>query len=256
MRPDARDEIGKPKPVFMYVMEHVRLNTPIRKWVEEERPREIILKQGAEHLPLAKLLAVIIRTGRPGVSAEELSLRLVNAFGSLRGMDAAAIPELCRFAGIGPAKAAQLKAALEIGKRLTRERARTMARIESPEDAVRYVQEYYGPHLQDKEQECCFAVLLDRKHQIIHHLEVSRGGRHASIVDPRELFREAILHSAAVIVLVHNHPTGDVRPSADDLRLTRCIREGGKLLDIRLLDHVILGRNAEDFHSFARSRRM
>ena len=237
-------------------MENVRLNTPIREWVEEERPREIILRQGTEHLPLSKLLAVIIRTGGPGVNAEELSRRLMNAFGSLRRLDAAALPELCRFDGIGPAKAAQIKAALEIGRRLGRERARAITRIESPEDAVRYVREYYGAHLRDEKQECCFAVLLDRKHHIVHHLAVSRGSRDASIVDPRELFREAILHSAVVIVLVHNHPTGDVQPSTDDLRLTRCIREGGKLLDIRLLDHVILGRNAEDFFSFARNRRM
>jgi DNA repair protein RadC len=233
----------------------VERNVPIREWVEEERPREIILRHGAEQLPPAKLLAVVLRTGRPGVSAEELARRLLNAFGSLRGMDAATLPELCRFDGIGPAKAAQIKAALEIGKRLTRERASAGVKIESPEDAVRYVMEYYGPYLRDKGQEHCFAILLDRRHRPIRHLEVSRGGRCASIVDPREIVREAALHSAEAVLLIHNHPTGDVRPSTDDLRLTRRVRKGGELLDIRLLDHIIIGKNAEDFYSFARRRR-
>ena len=126
-----------------------RENRPIKKWVKEERPREMLMKQGPASLPLSKLLAIILRTGKEGASAEELAKRLLNRFGSLRDIDSAPISEICKIGGIGFAKAAQIKAALELGKQLYKEDAKKKKRIKNAEDVINYVAEYYGPYLRD-----------------------------------------------------------------------------------------------------------
>ncbi len=230
-----------------------RRNVPIRDWIAEERPRELLLAHGTEGLPLSKLLAVILRTGTAGTSAEELARKILNHFRSLRRMDAAPVAELCRICGVGPAKAAQLKAALELGKRLSREKARLLPGINGAEGALEYVGRYYAPYLRDARKEFFCLILLDFKNKPVAHLEIGRGSISESVVDPKEIVREALLQSASSLIIVHNHPSGEGTPSAEDVRLTERVRQACRLFGIRLLDHIIVGRNKNNCYSFARS---
>jgi DNA repair protein RadC len=231
-----------------------RGNVPIREWIEEERPREMLLCSGAESLPLAKLLSIILRTGRRGESAEELSRTMLNAFSGLRGMDAASVVEMRGIKGIGPAKAAQIKAAFEIGKRLCREKAKRRERIENARNAVDYVAAYYGPYLRDARCEFLCAIMLDCRNRPIRAVEISKGGPGHVSADPRQIVREAVSLAASSILLVHNHPSGDGEPSADDVSFTAAVGDACQLFGIRLLDHVIVGRDRRDYYSFARTR--
>jgi len=228
-----------------------RESQPIRSWVKEERPRERLMKLGADALSDSSLIAIILRTGMEGTDAEELGRRLINRFGSIRGIDKATISEICATRGIGPAKAVQIKAALEIGKRFLREKVKKGHRIGKPSDIVDYVAQYYGPYLRDSRKEIFCIILLDIKNKPIHNIEISRGSINASIVNPGEIIREATLRSASAVILVHNHPSGETEPSGEDVRLTRRIIEACGLVDIKVLDHVIIGKNFEDYYSFA-----
>ncbi len=225
---------------------------PIRKWIAEERPRESLIAHGTESLSIARLLAIVLRTGKKGVNAEELSRRLLSFFNDLRGIDAAGIAEICRIDGIGPAKASQIKAALELGKRLCCERAKKRGRIENPRQALSYVASFYGPYLRDAESERLCVILLNRRHAPIRAVELSRGTSGAVSADPKQIVREALKTSASSIVLVHNHPSGDGEPSDDDITLTRAARDACGLFGITLLDHVIVGKNPEDYCSLAK----
>lgn len=229
-----------------------RENRPIKKWVKEERPREMLMKQGPASLPLSKLIAIILRTGKEGTSAEELAKRLLNKFGSLRAIDSAPISEICKIGGIGFAKAAQIKASLELGKRLYKETAEKKKRIKNAQDVINYVAEYYGPYLRDAKKEFFSIILLDIKNKPIDNLEISKGSINASIVDPKEIIKEATLRSASSIILVHNHPSGDAEPSPEDIETTRLVIQACELVGIKVLDHIIIGRNKEDYVSFAR----
>ena len=229
-----------------------RTTRPIKEWIKEERPREMLARLGAENLPLSKLLAIILRTGKNGSSAEELGQTLLNHFGSLRAIDAAPISELSKIEGIGPAKAAQIKASLELGKRLFQERASTRKKLTRPDDVISYVSEYYAPYLRDKEKEFFNVILLDIKNKPIDNVEISKGSVNATIVDPKEIVRAASLKSASSVILVHNHPSGETTPSQDDIELTNRIVSACELLGIKVLDHVIIGKNMEDFYSFAK----
>lgn len=229
-----------------------RITRPIKEWVKEERPREMLIRLGAENLPLSKLLAIILRTGKNGASAEELAHTLLNHFGSLRAIDSAPISELSKIEGIGPAKAVQIKAALELGKRFLQERASTRKKLTKPDDVISYVSEYYVPYLRDKEKEFFNVILLDIKNKPIDHIELSKGSVNATIVDPKEIVRAASLKSASSVILVHNHPSGETTPSQDDVELTNRIVSACELLGIKVLDHIIVGKNIEDFYSFAK----
>lgn len=227
-----------------------RINKPIKYWVKEERPRELLAKNGPENLPLSKLLAIIIRTGSNNTSAEELAKALLNKFGSLRNLDTADISQLCSIDGIGFAKAIQIKAALELGKRLNREEVEFGLKIRSPKDVVRYVKEYYSPYLRDANKEIFNVIFLDYKNKVIGNIELSKGNINSSIVDPKEIIREATLRSASSVILVHNHPSGEVDPSRDDIETTNRVSEACKIVGIKVLDHIILGKNSEDYVSF------
>ncbi|MCX5974356.1 MAG: DNA repair protein RadC [Coprothermobacterota bacterium] len=224
---------------------------PIREWIKQERPREMLVRQGAETLSLAKLLAILLRTGKAGVSAEELARQLLNHFGSLRALDAAPISHLQDFGGIGLAKVAQIKAALELGKRLARERTERKPRIKSPPDALAYVAGELGLVLRDAVKESFQVIYLDSKNQPIERREISRGTVNASLVDPKEILKEASLCSAVSVILAHNHPSGDPQPSTEDIRLTLAIKEACTLVGLKVLDHIVIGRNAEDYFSFS-----
>jgi len=227
-----------------------RTNKPIRKWIKEERPREMLVKQGAETLNSAKLLAILLRTGREGVSAEELARVLLNHFGSLRAIDSASVQELQEIDGIGMAKAAQIKASLEMGKRLMKEKAEKKRRIRSAKDAISYVRDYYSPYLRDSNKEFFNAILLDVKNKVIDNIELSKGSLTGAVVDATEIIKESSKKSASSIILVHNHPSGETEPSEDDIKTTKKIMETCELIGIKVLDHIIMGKNDGDFFSF------
>ncbi|MDI6776123.1 MAG: DNA repair protein RadC [Syntrophales bacterium] len=230
-----------------------RENRPIKEWIREERPREMLIKYGPETLSLSKLLAIILRTGKEGTNAEELAKRLLNKFGTLRAIDSAPLSEIYKINGIGPAKAAQIKSALELGKRLYKEKAEKGQRIKKAEDVMGYVAEYYGPYLRDARKEFFSVILLDIKNKPIHNVEISKGSINASIVDPKEIIKETTLRSASSIILVHNHPSGEAEPSSEDIEITNRIIQACNLVGIRVLDHIIIGKNEEDYFSFAKA---
>jgi len=224
---------------------------PIKNWIKSERPREALLENGAENIPLSKLLAIILRTGGFNESAEELAKRILNKYGSLRKLDEVQIKDLMEIDGVGLAKAAQIKAALEIGKRLLKEEARNIDKIRSPRDGAQYVVKEFSPYLRDAKQEFFLVVLLDRKNKPINTIEISKGSIDTSIVDPKDVVKHATLNSASAVILVHNHPSGETEPSEEDILLTKRLTEALNLVNIKVLDHIILGKNSEDYFSFA-----
>lgn len=225
---------------------------PIKNWVEDERPREMLLKIGEKNLPLSKLLAIILRTGKEGESAEELAKRLLNKYKSLREMDMAPINELIKIKGIGIAKATQIKAAFEIGKRLMKEESNKKRRIKKPVDIIEFVSEYYGPYLRDAKKEFFNVIFLDIKNKIIDTIELSKGSINSSIVDPKEIIREATIRNSSSIVLVHNHPSGDTEPSQDDINITNKVKDACQIVGIRVLDHIIIGKDKNNYISFVK----
>ena len=229
-------------------------SSPIKQWVKGERPREMLLEKGAAALPTSKLLAIILRTGRKGVNAEELGRRIYNHFGSLRSLDSASVQEICAIEGIGPAKSAQIMAALELGKRLIAEPAQKAPRIRCAQDALNYVAERYGPYLRDIKK----GILLHRPARYQEQApstilkSKAKGSVSASIVDIREIVKEATLKSASGVILVHNHPSGETEPSEEDIKLTRSIVDSCNLIGVKVLDHIIVGREVSDYYSFAK----
>jgi len=229
-----------------------RPTRPIKEWIKEERPREMLIKYGSEALSLSKLLAIILRIGKEGTNAEELSKRLLNHFRTLREIDSAPISEICKMDGIGYAKAVQIKAALELGKRLYKEEAEKKKKIKKADDVIGYVGEYYGPYLRDAKKEYFHVILLDIKNKPLHNIEISKGSLNAAIVDPKEIIKEATLRSAASIILVHNHPSGETEPSSEDIDITNRIIQACDFVGIKVLDHIIIGKNKEDYFSFTK----
>ena len=209
----------------------------IRDLPQDERPRERLERYGANALTVPELLAIILRVGNVRVSALQLGQQLVSHFGSLRALAAASVQELSTINGIGLAKACQLKAAFELGKRLATAPDTPKPIITSPQDAANLVMEdmrYY--------REEHFRVLfLDTRNQVTNASDISIGTLNASIVHPREVFKAAISHLAAAIVLVHNHPSGDPKPSGEDLSLTARLKQAGELVGIPVFDHLIIG---------------
>ncbi|GAB4523475.1 MAG: DNA repair protein RadC [Anaerolineales bacterium] len=206
---------------------------------ESERPRERLVAQGAQALSDAELLAVLLRTGVPGENAVQVGQRLLHDFGGLPGLHRASFQEVCHEKGIGLAKAAQIKAAIELGRRLVAVNPEEQPAISSPADAARLVQY----EMSALEQEELRVLLLNTRNCVLAIHQVYRGSLNSSQVRVGELFREAIRRNAAAVIVVHNHPSGDPTPSPDDVTVTRAIREAGKLLDIPLLDHIVIGHN-------------
>lgn len=203
----------------------------------QERPRERMERYGAGALGVAKLLAIILRVGNTRVSAIQLGQLLVSNFGGLRNLAAASVQELSQISGIGLAKACQLQAAFELGKRLATSGNVPHSVITSPDTAANLVME----EMRYLREEHFRVIFLDTRNQEIVSRDISVGSLNASIVHPREIFKAAISHSAAAIILVHNHPSGDPTPSKEDLALTARIREAGELIGIPVLDHLIIG---------------
>ena len=210
----------------------------IREWPVQERPRERLLADGASALASRELLAILIGSGREGASAVEIAGGLLRAAdGSLRRLASSSPAELAAVQGIGPAVAARISSALELGRRLAREGPLERTRIRGPRD----VYDLCAPSMRDLSQEEFRVLLVNTQHAVVREIVVTRGTLDASIVHPREVFRAAITESAAAMILVHNHPSGDPAPSAEDRDVTRQLAEAGRLIGIPVLDHVVVG---------------
>jgi DNA repair protein RadC len=211
----------------------------IKNWPEGERPAERLIKYGPESLSDAQLLAIILRTGgKKGVL--NLALELLDNFKSLRNIDSASISDLSSIKGIGAAKTAQIKAAFELGKRLMSESSEGKPIFSSSLK----VYSYFAPRFKNLKKEVFISLLLDAKNRLIKEREydkVSEGTLTKSLIHPREAFREAIRESAASVIFIHNHPSGDPSPSKDDLAITERLKKAGEIVGISVLDHIIIG---------------
>ena len=218
-------------------MAHKEPAQGITYWPETERPRERLLAKGPDALSDAQLLAILLRTGRRNSSAVQVAIELLGRVGGISGLATCGVEEICAIQGIGPAKAAQLKAAVELGRRSLATPLSTGTRISSSADLFKH----FHPILRDRKQELFKVVLLDAKNTVVKETTVSEGTLTRSIVHPREVFAGAVRESAAAVIFLHNHPSGDPTPSQEDRRLTDRLAEAGRLLGIPVLDHVIIG---------------
>jgi DNA repair protein RadC len=218
----------------------------IRDWPEDERPRERLLAEGAPRLTTAELLAIILRTGCRGYSALDLARTLLQEFKGVAGLEAAVPAALAETPGMGPAKATQIKAALELGRRMLAEVEHgSHPRVTSSQDVV----DLCAPRLRGLQHERCDLLFLNGGNDVMALEILSEGSLTESPVDIRALVERANRHHAAAVILVHNHPSGHAQPSAGDRALTEELTRAGELLRIHLLDHVIIGRR--EHYSFA-----
>lgn len=209
----------------------------IRDWPAAERPRERLLEQGAGSLSDSELLAIFLRTGVSGKSAVDLARYLLTEFGSLRALFEADQAAFSTHLGLGPAKFAQLQAAQEMSRRHLAERARQKSTLENPH-AVR---EYLKSMLRHEPHEVFGCLFLDSKHQVLTFEALFRGSIDNTSVHPREVVKRALAHNAAAIILCHNHPSGNSTPSQADRLLTSRLQKALELIDVRVLDHFIIG---------------
>ncbi|OGK92931.1 MAG: hypothetical protein A2W08_11195 [Candidatus Rokubacteria bacterium RBG_16_73_20] len=203
-----------------------------------ERPRERLYWNGPEALADAELLALQLGSGTPGRSAADVAREMLATYGSLAEVAAREAVELARVTGVGPAKAARLAAAFEIGRRLRARTPGVRVVLSAPAD----VYAAFGPLMEDLRREVFRVALLDAQNGLLRDQVISEGTLSASLVHPREVFKPAILESAASVILLHNHPSGDPTPSREDIRLTRQLVECARLLELRVHDHVVIGR--------------
>jgi DNA repair protein RadC len=214
----------------------------IREMPENDRPRERLQQRGAVSLSNAELIAILLRTGMKGQSAVQLAQELLRVHGnSLEELVRVPLEALAKVKGVGSTKAIQLKAAFELARRLSEESHGHQPILTTPADVAAVV----GPLLQHLSHEEFRVLLLNTKHALIRVSEVSRGSLNASIVEPREVFQNAIAASAAAVILAHNHPSGDPTPSAEDVSITKRLVKAGELLGISVLDHIIIGQRAK-----------
>lgn len=212
----------------------------IRELPAEDRPREKLAARGANALTDAELLAILLRTGVEGANAIEVARQLIAKYGSLEVLSRCSVKELAAIKGVGPAKGAQLAAAFGLGVRLVKERF-VGKKLTEPAD----VYDLLGLELRALHRESLRVILLNTRFHLIRVEEVSLGSMNESIAHPREVFRPALVYAAYAVIVVHNHPSGDPSPSQADHSLTRRLREAAELLQIRLLDHLIIGSPAE-----------
>lgn len=208
---------------------------PITQWAEEDRPREKMLKRGVEALTDSELIAILLGSGTKKVSAIRLGQILIKQLGGLDNLARCDVQELIKIKGVGPAKAVSLVAAFELGRR----RAMTpvnQTRISGAEDASTYL----IPRIGDYQQEIFHVLFLNRNHVVIGEKSVFKGGVHATVVDTKVIFREAVNHLASSLIVAHNHPSGNLRPSLADIDSTYHLYCAGEIFGIRVLDHLII----------------
>ncbi len=202
------------------------------------RPREEFERVGAENVSDAVLLALILRTGSTGINVVEVSQRLLSSFGSLTALARASVKDLQTIDSIGPVKAQMIKAAMELAQRLTRESVGENPMVTTPEQAAAVLRE----RARILQHEVFWALMLDTKNRLIGEpQQISEGTLNSSLVHPRELFKRALQHSCAAVILAHNHPSGDPTPSAEDIKVTKQLIGAGEVMGIKVLDHIVLG---------------
>ncbi len=219
----------------------------IKDWPEDERPRERLIRYGEDKLSDAQLLAILMGSGdhRSKKNAVDISREILSQFESLQNLDRASVKEISNVNGIGPAKAAQIKAALELGKRMASQQSGVRKRMKTSQSFV----EQFAPFMKNLRKEIVKVVLLNPKLYIIKDINISEGSVNASIVHPREVMIPAIRESAAKIVLIHNHPSGDPSPSQADIEITHRVYKTGQIIGISMIDHIIIA--GDQFYSFA-----
>lgn len=218
-------------------MESPYFSTAVREMPEEERPRERLARLGAEALRDAELIAILFRTGTKAHGAVALADQTIRRFGSLRALAQASVEEIQAVPGLGPVKAVELKAALELGKRLATYTALERPKVRTAEDVARHLMVRF----KDLEGEHFKSVLLNTKNEILKVANVSQGGLSEALCHPREVLRQAVRDSAASIIICHNHPSGNPEPSAADHEVTKRLVEAGRIVGIPILDHIIFG---------------
>jgi DNA repair protein RadC len=214
------------------------------------RPREEFDRVGAENVSDAVLLALILRTGVKGMNVVEVSQRLLSAFGSLTSLAKASVKEVQAINSIGPVKAQMIKASMELAQRLSRESVGESPIVTTPEQAAAVLRE----RARVLQHEVFWALMLDTKNRLINEpKQISQGTLNSSLVHPRELFKRAVEHSCAAMILAHNHPSGDPTPSSEDIKITKQLISAGEIMGIKVLDHIIVGHrmhnSASDFLS-------
>ncbi len=214
----------------------------IKDWPEGERPREKLLSRGAEILSDAELLALILRTGNANskTTAVDLARLLLQEFSDLFRLSRATTAELCRISGVGPAKAAELQAVFELARRMGDQHLLPKAQFSSADAVFRR----YRNRFLHYNKEVFMVLMLDAKNRLIRDMRISEGSLTASIVHPREVFSAVVRESAAGVIFLHNHPSGDPSPSREDISITQRLKGGGDLLGIRVLDHIIIGHDS------------
>ncbi len=210
---------------------------PITDWPAEERPREKLLLKGPSSLSDAELLAIFLRTGIAGKSAVDLARELLSESGSLRALLTCNQHQFCTHKGLGNAKYAQLQAVLEMARRHLGEQLKRETSLTSPQDTKNYLQSI----MRDYQQEVFGCLMLDNKHRVITFRELFRGSISSASVYPREVVKQALSDNAAAVILTHNHPSGIAEPSESDLQITRRLVDALQLVDIRVLDHLVVG---------------
>jgi DNA repair protein RadC len=223
----------------------------IREMPADDRPREKLAARGASALSDAELIAILLRTGVEGANAVEVARQLIAEYGSLGALSRCTVKELEKIKGIGFAKGAQLAAAFGLGHRLARENF-AGRKVETPEQ----VYELLGPEMRALHKESLRVILLDTRYHLVRIEEISSGSLNESIAHPRDIFRPALIYPAYAVIVVHNHPSGDPSPSQADHSLTRRLREAAELLQIKLLDHLIIGAPAEGRLPYFRFKEM
>ncbi|HPE33529.1 MAG TPA: DNA repair protein RadC [Bacteroidales bacterium] len=227
-------------------MEDNLKRSSIKNWLEDDRPREKLLLKGKNSLSDAELIAILIASGSKNESAVDLSKRILKSVeGNLIELSKLSVNELEKFKGIGEAKAISIVAALELGSRRRGAEALERKSITSSHDAFEVLQ----MHVADPNYEQFFVILLNRGNKVLKTVIISEGGVTGTVVDPKKIFKIAIENGATSLILGHNHPSGNTTPSSADINLTDKIVDAGKLLDINILDHIIIG--ADKYYSFA-----
>ncbi len=221
-------------------------NIPIRLWAEDDRPREKLIRQGKRALSNAELIAILLGSGNRNQSAVELSKHILeDSGGRLRELSRLSVADLTKRKGIGPVKAITLIAALELANRSGAEDSMNRKKISCSRD----VYTFFKPLLQDSSYEEFWILLLNRGNKILRSICISQGGLSGTVADPKKIFKSALEQYAASVVLCHNHPSGNIRPSESDIRLTQKLKKAGSFLDLPVIDHIIIGEN--NYFSFA-----
>lgn len=231
-----------------YLIENKSLR--VQDMPERLKPREMMARLGSDNVSDDVLLAIILRSGARGSNVVDLARKLLSDYGSLTALASSSVEELCsnaRYKGLGKVKAQVLMAALQVGKNMVQENLPSRFVVRKPEDAMRLLEN----RVKTLDTEVFWVLHLDAKNYLKGQpRDVTRGLLDASLVHPREVFREAIRTATAAVVVAHNHPSGDPAPSAEDIRITKQLVDAGKVIDIKVLDHVILGNGRDTGKSF------